>query len=193
MSDQRFLPASFLKKVPAGLLEPKFSRNSLEIMQKRHLLKDKQGKILENPRQMLWSVASNMALEDGKYVRGLGPRKARATERTAAEFYQLLAENRFLPGSRVLYEAGNEIDGTGQLSSCFVLPIEDSLESIFQTMKEAAVVQKNNGGTGFNFSHIRPKGDVIRGHATRHPFFATFVFSLLSSRWAHHQGKKRGG
>ena len=193
MSDQTFLPASFLKKVPAGLLEPKFSRNSLEIMQKRHLLKDKQGKILENPRQMLWRVASNMALEDGKYVKGLGPRKARATERTAAEFYQLLAENRFLPGSRVLYEAGNEIDGTGQLSSCFVLPIEDSLESIFQTMKEAAIVQKNNGGTGFNFSRIRPKGDEVGGTPNVSAGPVHFIRSFSQAFDQVLQGKKRGG
>ncbi|MCA9379667.1 adenosylcobalamin-dependent ribonucleoside-diphosphate reductase [Candidatus Dojkabacteria bacterium] len=178
---------------PKGLSEPNIAPNSLEVMKKRHLLKDSKGEAIETPRQMFWRVATAMASEDSKYVKGSEARKQRVVERTSKEFYQIMAENRFLPGSRVLYEAGNKIDGTGQLSSCFVLPIEDNLESIFDTMKEAALVQKNNGGTGFNFSHIRPKGDEVGGtpNVAAGPIHFIKTFSQAFDQVL--QGKKRGG
>src|SRR3989304_4422090 len=184
---------NFIKNPPEDLFEPRFSSNSLEIMKKRHLMRDESGKILETPKQMFWRVAASMAMEDAKYVKGAEARKKKAVTKAAQEFYQLMAENRFLPGSRVLFEAGNDIDGTGQLSSCFVLPVEDSLESIFQTMKEAAVVQKNNGGTGFNFSHIRAKADVVGGtpNVAAGPVHFIKTFSQAFDQIL--QGKKRGG
>lgn len=179
--------------LPTDLIEPKISKNSLEIMKKRHLQKDKNGKVIETPQEMFWRVASSMAGEDAKYVKGAEARKERVVKRTSMEFYELMAENRFLPGSRVLYEAGNKTDGTSQLSSCFVLPIEDSLEGVFQTMKEAAIVQKNNGGTGFNFSHIRPKGDTVGGtpNVAAGPIHFIKTFSQAFDQVL--QGKKRGG
>jgi ribonucleoside-diphosphate reductase alpha chain len=182
-----------LKDIPAELIEPEFSGNSLEIMKKRHLLKDEQGNVIETPKQMFWRVASTIASIDAKYVKGALPRKTKAVLKLAKEFYSVMASNRFLPGSRVLYEAGNNIDGTGQLSSCFVLPIEDSLESIFQVMKEAALVQKNNGGTGFNFSSIRPKGDFVGGtpNVAAGPIHFIKTFSQAFDQIL--QGKKRGG
>lgn len=182
-----------VKNIPSDLIEPTFSDNSLEIMSKRHLMKDKSGKTIENPKQMLWRVASSIALEDSKYVKGAGARKLKAVQKTSKQFYDVMAKNEFLPGSRVLFEAGNDVDGTGQLSSCFVLPVEDSLESVFQTMKEAAVVQKNNGGTGFNFSHIRPKGDEVGGtpNVSAGPIHFIKTFSQAFDQIL--QGKKRGG
>lgn len=179
--------------LPKGFREPSIAINSLEIMKKRHLLKDKKGELIETPGQMFWRVASAIAKEDTKYVKGSEARKNRVMERTAKEFYELMAENRFLPGSRVLYEAGNTLDGTGQLASCFVLPIEDTLEGIFDTMKEAAIVQKNNGGTGFNFSHIRPRGDIVGGtpNVAAGPVHFIKTFSQAFDQVL--QGKKRGG
>jgi ribonucleoside-diphosphate reductase alpha chain len=179
--------------MPDNLVEPNISENSMAIMSKRHLMKDTNGVVVETPKDMFWRVASSMASEDDKYVKGSEARKLRVVERTAKEFYDLMSENRFLPGSRVLYEAGNDTDGTGQLSSCFVLPIEDNLESIFETMKEAAIVQKNNGGTGFNFSHIRPKGDVVGGtpNVAAGPIHFIKTFSQAFDQVL--QGKKRGG
>lgn len=178
---------------PSDLRKPEISKNSLQIMQKRHLLKDDAGNVIEAPQNMFWRVASSMSQEDSKYVKGSDARKKRVVERTAREFYELLSENRFLPGSRVLYEAGNKKDGTGQLSSCFVLPIEDNLESIFDTMKEAAIVQKNNGGTGFNFSHIRPKGDEVGGTPNVAAGPIHFIRSFSQAFDQVLQGKKRGG
>lgn len=179
--------------LPANYKQPNIAPNSLEIMEKRHLLKNKKGEVIESPAEMFYRVAMAIAKEDGQYVKGSQARKTRVIERTTREFYELMAENRFLPGSRVLYEAGNRLDGTGQLSSCFVLPIEDSLESIFETMKEAALVQKNNGGTGFNFSHIRPKGDEVGGtpNVAAGPIHFIKTFSQAFDQVL--QGKKRGG
>jgi len=182
-----------LKIPPSDLINPVFSKNSLEVISKRHLLKDKNGKIIEKPIEMLWRVASSIALEDAKYVKGAGNRKLRAVQKSSRQFYNIMAKNEFLPGSRVLFEAGNNIDGTGQLSSCFVLPIEDSLESIFQTLKDAAVVQKNNGGTGFNFSHIRPKGDDVGGTPNIAAGPIHFIRSFSQAFDQILQGKKRGG
>lgn len=175
------------------LPQPVFSENSLAILSKRHLLKDVNGNTAETPTQMFLRVAAAIAQEDEKYVKGAPARKQKAVTKVTRDFYTVMAENRFLPGSRVLYEAGNKIDGTGQLASCFVLPIEDSLEQIFQTMKEAAMVQKNNGGTGFNFSHIRPKGDEVGGtkNVAAGPIHFIKTFSQAFDQIL--QGKKRGG
>lgn len=175
------------------LPQPVFSDNSLAILSKRHLLKDTEGKVAETPAQMFLRVATAIANEDEKYVKGASARKHKAVSKATRDFYTAMAENRFLPGSRVLYEAGNNVDGTGQLASCFVLPIEDSLEQIFQTMKNAAVVQKNNGGTGFNFSHIRPKGDDVGGtkNVAAGPIHFIKTFSQAFDQIL--QGKKRGG
>lgn len=179
--------------LPANLIEPDIAPNSLEVMKKRHLLRDAKGVPVETPKQMFWRVATALAGEDEKYLKGAAARKKRIVERTTHEFYETMARNHFLPGSRVLYEAGNPTDGTGQLSSCFVLPIEDDLEQIFDVMKEAAIVQKNNGGTGFNFSHIRPKGDVVGGtpNVAAGPVHFIKTFSQAFDQVL--QGKKRGG
>lgn len=180
----------FIKNPPKDLKPPKPAENSLEIMKKRSFLKDKEGKPIEDAKMMFWRVAASMAMEDEKYI---SKKKKETVDKTAEEFYYLLSENKFLPGARVTYEAGNYIDGTGQLSSCFVLPIEDSLDNIFEVMKEAAIVQKNNGGTGFNFSHIRPKGDEVGGtpHVAAGPIH--FIRSFSQSFDHILQGKKRGG
>lgn len=179
-----------LEKLKKSLPEPKVSSNSLEIMKKRSFLKDASGKSAEEPRDMFFRVASFIAGADKNYKTD---GKKIDLEETVAEFYDLIASNRFLPGARVLYEAGNNIDGTGQLASCFVLPIEDDLNQIFQTMQDAAVVQKNNGGTGFNFSHIRPKGDSVGGTPNVAAGPLHFIKSYSQSFDLILQGKKRGG
>src|SRR5690606_27810484 len=116
---------------------------------------DENGNPIETPEEMFYRIANFMAQGDKKF----NP-KADITDLTD-KFYQMLAKLEFVPGGRAFFEAGN--DHTGQMASCFVLPIEDSLEAIFQTMKDAAITQQNNGGTGFNFSKIRPKGDSVKG------------------------------
>ncbi|MBD3280129.1 adenosylcobalamin-dependent ribonucleoside-diphosphate reductase, partial [Candidatus Dojkabacteria bacterium] len=181
----------FIKKPPKGLKEPRVSSNSLEIMKKRSFLKDDKGELIENPKEMFWRVAAAFALEERKYSKN--SKISDEVKTKAKDFYEIMSNKGFLPGARVLYEAGNYKDGTGQLASCFVLPIEDGLDSIFQTMKEAAIVQKNNGGTGFNFSHIRPKGDSVGGTPNVAAGPIHFIRSYSQSFDHILQGKKRGG
>jgi len=119
------------------------SPNALTVLEKRYLLKDDTGKIIETPAGLFHRVAKAIALNKSEQK----------------EFHALISQLEFLPNSPTLMNAGTSL---GQLSACFVLPIEDSLESIFTTLKNMALIQQSGGGTGFSFSHLRPKNDVVK-------------------------------
>lgn len=133
-----------------------FSSQALKILERRYLLKDETGSLTETPLQMIQRVAHNIAQADLFY---------KATEKEVQmveqEFYALLADLHFLPNSPTLMNAGTK---TQQLSSCFVLPIEDSMEGIFGTLKDAALIHQRGSGTGFSFSCLRPQGDKVKSH-----------------------------
>jgi ribonucleoside-diphosphate reductase alpha chain len=127
------------------------SDNALRTLRARYLLKDEQGNIRETPEEMFRRVAQAIAsAEDG--------RKGNASQ-WEAKFYALMADLKFLPNSPTLMNAGKE---TGQLAACFVLPVDDSMEGIFDTLKDAALILQSGGGTGFSFSRLRPKADIVR-------------------------------
>lgn len=168
-----------------SMVEPKLSPNALEIVKKRYLLTDLNARPLETPGQMFWRVAKAIAKADVLYDN-------LNLEKTAQEFFAVMVNLLFLPAGRALFEAGNK-NATGQLSSCFVLPIEDSISSIFQTLGEAAVIQKNNGGTGFNFSKIRPNRDKVKGIANAASGPVDFLTAYNSALGAILQGAKRRG
>jgi len=113
-------------------------------------------------------------------------------EETARQFFERMVNFKFMPGGKALFEAGNP-GGTGQLSSCFVLPVEDNIHSIFKTLGDAAVVHKNNGGTGFNFSKIRRSGDKVKNvpNAASGPVDFLLAYSAALSKIL--QGSKRQG
>jgi ribonucleoside-diphosphate reductase alpha chain len=137
------------------IIEPKLSKNALEVAKKRYLRTDMEGRVVETPGEMLWRVAYHMAKPEVNWA-GNG-----IVMETATKFYERMVSLKMVCAGKAMFEAGNP-GGTGQLSSCFVLPIEDSIGKIFKTLGDAAVVHKNNGGTGFNFSKIRPHGDKVK-------------------------------
>jgi ribonucleoside-diphosphate reductase alpha chain len=134
-----------------GIEEPKLTVNALEVLRQRYLLRDESERIIESPAQLFGRVAKAVARPDGKY--GAKP------EETGKTFYGMMSRLEFIPNTPTLFNAGTEL---GQLSACFVLPVEDSLEGIFTSAKNMALIEQSGGGVGFDFSRLRPKGDIVR-------------------------------
>jgi ribonucleoside-diphosphate reductase alpha chain len=139
--------------------EMKISDNALTVLKKRYLKKDDSGKPVETVEQLFRRVAVTVAEADKNYDNEAD------IKALSNEFYTFMTDMDFLPNSPTLMNAGKPL---GQLSACFVLPIEDSMEQIFETVKNAALIHKSGGGTGFSFSRLRPKGaTVIQREALR--------------------------
>ncbi len=133
--------------------ELKLSLNALKVLERRYLLKNEKGEVIETPAQLFRRVARHIASADLNYDPNADVKKLED------EFYEMMVNFEFLPNSPTLMNAGTEL---GQLAACFVIPVEDSLEAIFEAVKYAALIHKTGGGTGFSFSRLRPKNDVVK-------------------------------
>jgi len=133
------------------------SDNARVVLERRYLAKDARGRLTETPEELFGRVARVVASAEGAYA----PPRERSARVADYErrFYELMTSLRFLPNSPTLGNAGRPL---GQLSACFVLPVEDSIEGIFETLKDTALIHQSGGGTGFAFSRLRPAGDIVQ-------------------------------
>ncbi|MBW1692056.1 MAG: vitamin B12-dependent ribonucleotide reductase [Deltaproteobacteria bacterium] len=158
--DAKMLEYGFVNTKPIRLtqqsfdqgIETRLSSNALTVLNRRYLRKDTDGEVIETPEEMFRRVAHHVSLAEWNY-----PSADRVQEIEEA-FYEVMTELKFLPNSPTLMNAGTEL---GQLAACFVLPVEDSMEGIFDALKHAALIHKSGGGTGFAFSRLRPKNSRV--------------------------------
>lgn len=154
----------------------KLSEIALKILEARYLRRDEKGRVTESPQELFKRVAYAVGVNESDGIR--------------EKFRNIMEDLKFLPNSPCLMNAGTPM---GQLSACFVLPIEDSMESIFETLKHAALIHKSGGGTGFSFSRLRPKGDIVKSTKGISSGPISFLLVYDSATEAIKQGGKRRG
>src|SRR5581483_6633835 len=145
--------ATELFRQPADLPEPKLTRNAQTVLERRYLHRDGRGELLETLGGAFWRVAREVARGSGAWLGEAG------VEQLARDYYTIMARLDFLPNSPSLMNAGKN-NGL-QYSACYVLPVPDSMDGIFETNKRTALIHKSGGGTGFSFSRLRPAGDIV--------------------------------
>jgi ribonucleoside-diphosphate reductase alpha chain len=160
--------------------------SALRVLRERYLLRDQQGEVIETPEEMCWRVAQSIAAGEARYGRSPA-----AVHEVATAFYETMVDGYFVPNSPTLMNAGK---GNGlQYSACYVLPVGDSMEEIFDSVKAAAIIHKSGGGTGFAFSRLRPKDDIVASTRGRASGPVSFLRVFNSATEAVKQGGTRRG
>jgi len=159
---------------------------ALRVLRERYLLRNEQGEVIETPEEMCWRVAQSIAVGEARYGRSPA-----AVREVAEAFYDMMVDGYFIPNSPTLMNAGK---GNGlQYSACYVLPVGDSMEEIFDSVKAAAIIHKSGGGTGFAFSRLRPKDDLVASTGGRASGPVSFLKVFNSATEAVKQGGTRRG
>lgn len=135
-------------------MTPKLSENALKVLERRYLKKDETGKVVETPEELFRRVATAIADADKLYGHS-----AKEVKKTEEEFYNMMVNLEFMPNTPTLVNAGRQLS---QLSACFVIPVEDSMNSIFEAVKSCALIHRTGGGTGMSFSRLRPKDSIVK-------------------------------
>ncbi len=174
-----------MKKMLGVRDDLKLPLNSVQVLERRYLLKDEKGKVIETPSELFKRVAAYLATNEKEY----GADDEMITHYQNA-FFQIMTNFEFLPNSPTLMNAGTEL---GQLSACFVLPVQDDIEQIFESVKHQAIIHKTGGGTGFCFSYIRPKGDFVKSTAGVASGPLSFMSAFDNATNVIKQGGKRRG
>jgi ribonucleoside-diphosphate reductase alpha chain len=162
--------------------EPTLTPNAVEVLRARYLKRDADGHVIETPAEMFWRVATHVASVERQY--------GEDSEASAEVFYDAMARLHFLPNSPTLMNAGTTV---GQLAACFVLPIDDSLDGIFRTLHDAALIHQTGGGVGYDFSRLRPAGDRVSSTGGVSSGPVSFMKAFDAAVEAVRQGGRRRG
>src|SRR2546427_8325383 len=163
----------------------KWTEPALRVLRERYLLR-REGKVIETPEEMCWRVAVSIAAGEGRYGRSPA-----AVREVAEAFYDMMVDGYFIPNSPTLMNAGK---GNGlQYSACYVLPVGDSMPEIFDSVKAAAIIHQSGGGTGFAFSRLRPKNDLVKSTGGRASGPVSFLRVFNAATEAVKQGGARRG
>jgi ribonucleoside-diphosphate reductase alpha chain len=169
----------------------RWSEAALRVLRERYLLRNEVGEVIETPEDMCWRVAMAIAQAEARYARAAGRDEKAVVQAWAERFYDLMIEQKFLPNSPTMMNAGK--GNNLQYSACYVLPVGDSMVEIFEAIKNAALIHQSGGGTGFAFSRLRPAGSLVHSSGGRASGPVSFLRVFNAATEAVKQGGTRRG